>query len=299
MSLALSTVALTQSVNGSTATLNSNADELFRILTGDNPDCVMNCSKALGGHEGRFQTDVLNPLNFSASFQLAQSSQQTTTTTGQASGTTPTPVSSVSIPTGAGKLTAIGAKFQLKNKYDPRSSAFQTLWQSQVTSTLGSNASTLASDVNALYAVLDKDATFKSAETDTSFTATLFNNATSDSSGKALLTAFENLWNSDLNTALNDPKLPAAVATVIKDRADFRQAWASALASAAGTMLSIQYNYNQPLNQPKTHDITVIGGYNWGIWFVDVQRGSLHLPRSLTGWCSVWPRSFRPSLWPI
>ena len=42
-----------------TATLSSNADELFRLVTGYSPDCVINCKQT------GVEAHLLNPLNFS------------------------------------------------------------------------------------------------------------------------------------------------------------------------------------------------------------------------------------------
>src|ERR1700730_6418798 len=67
LSLALDTGALTESVNGTTATLNTNADQIFRLVTGNDPDCTVTC-KGMGWFESR----VLNPTNISASLDLAQ-----------------------------------------------------------------------------------------------------------------------------------------------------------------------------------------------------------------------------------
>jgi hypothetical protein len=65
LSLAIDTGAVTQSVNGSTATLATNADHLYRLITGQNSDCIMNCGKNLTGlsnFEYRFSSARTIPL---------------------------------------------------------------------------------------------------------------------------------------------------------------------------------------------------------------------------------------------
>jgi hypothetical protein len=257
ISLALDTGAVTQSVNGSTSTLTTNADHVYRLITGQNSDCIMNCRTS------GFENLVLNPLNISATFQLGQNNTSTTATTGQASGTPTSSASTVAIPTGAGKLTAIGAKYELLNKFDPRKQSFQSAWKEQV-NTLLPQAANLNQDSNAVYVILDTDATFSAASNDTTYVNTLYDEASADHSGKKLISAFEDLFYTDIKTASKLPTLPAAVATVIKDRADFRDAWNAAVAAAQGNLLTFQYNYNKPLSQPATHDVTIVYGYTWG-----------------------------------
>jgi len=128
LSLALDAGVLTRSVNGTTTTISTNADQVFRLITGTDPDCTVTC-KSLGGFENRF----LNPLNVSAILDVSQTGTQAVPTTGQASGTTPTAVSSATIPSGAGKLTGIVAKYRLLNQYDPRTDAFKDHWKTAVT----------------------------------------------------------------------------------------------------------------------------------------------------------------------
>src|SRR5215467_10302846 len=120
MGFGLDTGVLTRTVNGSTATLNANADTLFRLISGSDAEmCTSNCTEQGFGHKY-----LLNPLNFAATFALAQSSSSNTPTSGQASGTTATNISTVSVPSGAGKLNSFTAKYQLLNRFDPRDSKF-------------------------------------------------------------------------------------------------------------------------------------------------------------------------------
>src|SRR5580692_4258497 len=58
LSLALDTGVVTRSVNGTTATLSTNADQIFRLVTKHNPDCTVTCDSL-----GWFENRVLNPLN--------------------------------------------------------------------------------------------------------------------------------------------------------------------------------------------------------------------------------------------
>ena len=69
-------------------------------------------------------------------------------------------MATAAIPSGAGKLTAFTAKYQILNKYDPRSPAFQTKWNDQITG-LTSSAIQQLRDTDAVIALLDKDSNYK------------------------------------------------------------------------------------------------------------------------------------------
>src|ERR1051326_757126 len=255
MSLGLNTGVLTRSVNGSTTTLNANADQLFRLITESNPDCVMNCPKG-----GKFQQYALNPLHLSASFALAESSSTVTPTSGHASRTTTTNVASVAIPSGAGKLTTFTAKYQILNRFDPRSPTFRSQWASRVPA-LARGAIQAATDVAKIRGELEKDKNFQAelAKRDDDDLA-LIRAALPDASGKQLISTFKDIWNRAVNSALKDPSLPALVTTAVQSLSEFRRQWQETVNAVAGTMLSVQYTFNKTLNQPETHDLTLIFG---------------------------------------
>ena len=168
-----------------------------------------------------------------------------------------------SIPTGAGKLSNITAKYQIINKYDPRGSDFQDAWKSQVL-LLAPSGITLGDDTQAVFTILEADQGFSAATKSDTYQQQLVNKATADPSGVQLVAQFEVLWATATNSALQIPTLPAAVAAVVKDRSVYRTAWSNAIAQAAGVMLTFQYSFNQPLSQPQTHDITAVYGYSFG-----------------------------------
>jgi len=261
LALAVDTGALTQSVNGSTATLTANADEIFRLITGYQPDCLMNCGKN-GAPSRAFERDVLNPLNFTATMALAQASTETTATSGQASGTTNVGVTTAAIPTGAGKLTAFTAKYQILNKFDPRSKEFRAAWQKEIPNFVPV-AADLNSAVQALYTQLQTDPTFKAAQSDAAYQSTLLKDALADPSGKALVADWQKLWTTDTATALKSANVPALVNTIVAKQQVFANAWRAAFADVAGNMFTVQYTFSKPLAQPQTHDVTGVYAHSW------------------------------------
>jgi len=125
MNLAIDSGALSRSVNGATATIIVNTDEIYNLVTGSPEYDLAATPNAIEAH-------VLNPLSLTASFALAQTSSTTVPAAGQASGTTPAGVSDVALPTGTGKLTSFTAKYEVPSKYDPRSKKFRAAWKAGI-----------------------------------------------------------------------------------------------------------------------------------------------------------------------
>ena len=263
LSLALNTGAVTESVNGTTATLTTNGDQIFRLVTGNNPDCTVTCNNL-----GWFENHVLNPLNLSGNLDLAQQSSTTTATSGQASGTTATSVSQAAIPTGAGKLSGITARYQFLNRFDPRSAKFKSAWASQVTS-LKKNLAAITADTNAVSAVFAKHVPFSDSEADRTdlvqaAESKMVQEADADPSGKKLVVSFERFWQQVMTSdVMNDSNLASAVSKAVQDRAIYRQAWFNALDQAVGNLFTFEYDYGRPTNQPTTHDFKLIYAYNF------------------------------------
>jgi hypothetical protein len=253
LSLGLDTGALVRSVNGATATLTSNADQLFRLVTGSDPDCTVTCTSL-----GWFETKVLSPTNISASLDLAQQNSATVATTGQASGTNSLQVNSAAIPTASGKLSGISARYQLMNKFDPRSTQFRDKWRE----TLRDSPALRAAVVNLQTATEDvmKDLTASATPLDR---AKALQAAKNDPTGKALLDFFDSYYSSAADAALRDKKLSDAVLQVMPLRAVYRDAWFQTLDQVVGNLLTFEYSYNRPVNQPMTHDLKLIYAYNF------------------------------------
>jgi hypothetical protein len=222
LSMGLDSGVLTRSANGTTTTLTTNADQIFRLVTGNDPDCTVTCNSL-----GWFENNILNRTNISASLALSQQSSTTTATSGQASGTTSTPVGQAAIPTGVGDDTDAVVTAMLAHR--PFSAA--------------------ASDRAALIQPIQDS---------------LIDAAVKGSNGEDLIRAFEAFWNQAVTSDMtNDPKLAAAVSKAVQDRGIYRQAWFNALDQAVGNLFTFEYDYNRPLNQPVTHDIKIIYGYNF------------------------------------
>jgi hypothetical protein len=270
LSFALSTGALTRTINGTTATISTNGDQVFRLVTGSDPDCTVTCNSL-----GWFEDRILNPLNVLATFDLAQQRGTVTATSGQASGTTPEQVNTVLIPTGVGRLSGFTARYQLRNRFDPRGADFKRAWKAQVTS-LRAVVGKIGDDTDAVTAAVETHS--EAISRAQSFGDELLSAALSDPTGHVLLQKFEDLWSVvTTDEIVRDPKLATAVSKVIQDRGVYRIAWFRALDEAVGTLLTLEYNYNRPVNQPFTHDFRLIYGYNFQSMGMLTFNGSVSL----------------------
>jgi hypothetical protein len=251
ISLALDAGVLTQSVKGTTATLSTNADQVFRLVTGSDPTCTVTCTG------NWFENNVLDLTNASFRLDLAQQGSTTTATSGQASGTTPTQVSNAAIPTGAGKLSGITVRYELLNKFDPRSPNFRKRWKDAIAKSTLKDAAQAVGDatdkvkdsLQASAIPLDRDKMVKAAQ--------------EDPSGKELTNLFEKYFSDVSARTLQDSTLDSYLLQVMRSRAVYRQAWLDALHQAAGNLLTLEYDYNRPVNQPRTHDFKVVYGYDF------------------------------------
>jgi hypothetical protein len=256
-SLALDTGVLTRSVNGTTATLSTNADQVFRLITGSDPDCTVTCNSL-----GWFEDKILNRTNISASLDLAQQSSTTVATSGQASGTTPIQVRNVAVPTAAGKLSEIRARYQFMNKFDPRSAEFRENWKKTVrgSAALTTAVTSLQTATEEVMKILTANAAANATTLDR---AKALEAAKSDSTGKALLDFFDAYFSSAANAATQDKKVSDAILQVMPLRAVYRDAWFQTLDQVVGNLFTFEYSYNRPLNQPLTHDLKLIHAHNF------------------------------------
>jgi len=271
LSLALDTGALTKSVNGATITLSTNADQIFRLVTGSDPDCTVTCKNS------RFEELVLSRTNVFATLDAAQQSGTTTISSGQASGTTPSGVNNVTIPTGVGKLSGITARYQLRNNFDPRSKTFQDNWREAIRGEVSTAAISVR---DATIAVMKSLTANPALALDRS---EIERRAKSDRSGATLADYFDNYFSTASEQAFQEPALEVDVLQAVQSRAMYRKAWFDALDQAAGTLLTLEYNYNRPLNQPFTHNLKLILGYDFGI------RGTLTFNGAVSLYDSVPP----------
>jgi hypothetical protein len=252
LSLALDAGTLTRSVNGTTATLSTTADQVFRTITQFEPLCIATCN-----YKGGFEARVLVPLSLSASFDLTQRSTTNLATSGSATITSPDQVNSATIPTGIGKLSVLTARYEVSNQFNARSPEFKRNWQNAISDELTTLLNTASISGDAVRQILQNKA---QALDDKALLAA----AKSDPSGSKLADAFSSYFNSEADRLLQDPDLLVAISQAVHDLGLYKNAWLEALRQAAGNLVTLEYTYNKPANQPDTHDFKIIYAHDFG-----------------------------------
>lgn len=257
LAFALESGALTRTVNGNTATLSGNADGLLRALTGQQVLCF-SCKDSMG-------TPILRNINLSAAFMINQASTSTVTTSGAANSSTPSSITGVVIPSSAGKLSGVTARYQVWNPYDPHSSKFMAAWKAAAAAAK-SQLTKAQQDLQAKLGVLLKKGSIQS---EASFQPTLqaYENRFYDDADAGDLPRLEqdflDLFKASVDDRMTgDPQFLQNVASVNVSLAQYKDLWNQLLAQAKGQpLLTFEYAFNRPQSQPETHDFRLILGY--------------------------------------
>ena len=271
LAFALDSGALVKSVSGNNATLSGNFEGLVRLLTGQQVLCF-DCRGALG-------TPVLRDIGVSASFVVNQQKINTTPTSGPANSSTPTSITSVDVPSTVGKFSSITARYQKWNPYDPRSPQFLKAWQAAVAASKQEIDSTAKEFHQALIALLVKNP----IENDTQYQAVqesyisrFYDDADAGDLAK-LRQDFNAFYNLTVGTiSADDPQFDTKIATASMALAKYKNLWSKLLDQAKGQpLLTVEYVYSTPQNQPDTHDVRLIYGYTpaKGIGLLSINAG--------------------------
>jgi hypothetical protein len=256
LAFALESGALIQSVSGNTGTFSGNADGLYRVLTGQQVLCF-SCPGAMG-------SPILRSLNLSATFLIDQHSSSAISTTGTANASTPTEVTSVTIPTSTGKLSSITARYQLRNPFDPRDPKFREAWNRAVNSAkqqIDEKAKALQDDLVKLLvgSPAKKDPEFQKL---TERYADVLCDDVDGGDLAALRRHFLELYETTVAiVSKDDPQFNEKAANVNLSLAQYKALWQQLLDDARGQpILTFEYSFNRPVNQPETHDFRMVYG---------------------------------------
>lgn len=280
LSLALDAGALTRSVSGSTVTMTGNLDGMFRAITNYNPLCVYPCKDFKSRQAQWVDHILLQPVTVSVVTTLAQQSSTTVPASGQASGTTSTSLSNVAVPTAVGKLTGVIARYQILNRYDPHSEKFKTKWKNAA----GSNSDFLKS----LLAANDKlTAVRKIVMANAKAPDRTMLLAKARESESALADEFAKYVDEQEATLKKNGDFLVAVSDATQAIGSEQQVWEAVRVAAAGSLFTLEYDYNRPASQPETHDFKIIYGY--------APSGSVQGMLSLNGAFSLYGGTLPPA----
>jgi len=118
LSMASESGAFTDTINGTTVTLQANADGLLKFLS----------KQPLFAQWDNAYAYQLQPLNFAVTLNVAQTGSGTATaTTGSATASTPS-ISQILLPSNNASFSSFTASYQIYRKYNPQSSDTQKAW---------------------------------------------------------------------------------------------------------------------------------------------------------------------------
>jgi hypothetical protein len=271
LSAALESGAVTQTVNGSSLTLQGNALSLYRFV--GHQDVFQYCSYDQPDCEGPFQT-FLNKLSGSATLSLSNAS--TNTATGMvANPTTGTQTSAAALIQGsASHLTGFTVRFQPINKLDLRSKTYLDAWK------------TAFSDPSLVTAAQNELKTFNftwfaiGGQPDHEWILTAMSNLF----GLVTKSSSEKDFQSALGKAVTDEwdkRIPAwktggmkvedlqAFVKAVSAYLQTRDAAINAVRQKQATGLTFEYAFARPANQPQTSTARLIYTFHPGILAAD------------------------------
>jgi hypothetical protein len=248
LGMAVQAGAMTETVSGSVATFQVNAEGAYRALL-EQPVICQDCLK----------TWSLNNLNMYISFDLTGQGTKNVSTTGSASSSFQAP-SMVMLPETSKEFSALDVKYNLRNPIDPRSKKFKDAWTTsykKYMSSLQAEGKTLDAALAEILAPIDKDSNVLKLETD--YRPKFRQAAATAKTGDDLYPLLQEYFTKLQALAQADvPDLNRKVSAAVASYARYSQINYDAVSEAAGSQLTAEYTYNHPKTQPDTHDFRFI-----------------------------------------
>jgi hypothetical protein len=277
ISLAAESGAFTDTVNGSTLTAQANANGLRRYLAGDNFSSLNPTA-----------LDILQHLTVAATFNVAQAGATSATTTGQATITTPSSITSVLIPSNNLSFTSVGANWAIYRPYSPTSSGFKEAWAAAIADNfneIDKQSKQLYTDYKNMLGSVNQSSDFKVAREAWMQEAAEDERRKDFSKFVSDFVIFVNAVVAELQT---NPSFDQTVVKVAADISQLQQVRNKVLENARGSLATFKYAYSTPPDKPATHDATAALGYVWkqhdsgaqltvnaaGSWFASIPAGA-------------------------
>ncbi|HEY2498997.1 MAG TPA: hypothetical protein VGK24_18180 [Candidatus Angelobacter sp.] len=256
ISMAAESGAFTDSINGTTMTLQANALGLTKYFT-NNPVFERWNSRA---------ADKLQPLTLTASLNIAQTGSTTANTAGSANAATPTSIASVLLPTHNASFSSFGASYAVYRPYNPQDPKFLKSW----TAALAANQTALDAATKKIEAVETKLFANDLAIAVANQTSNALTQWHTDGSKAeiandfdAFVQAFSKYEDAYSDTLLaGSPDAPKEVLELSQAVDAFGQVVYDVLDKARGTPLAtVSYLYSNPQDKPATHSFTAVISY--------------------------------------
>jgi hypothetical protein len=252
LGLAVQLGALTETVNGTTATFNANAYGSYRAIIGQ-PEICLACADT-----------PWRKLNFALTFDLSHLGSRQVPTTGAATPSTPN-LTMVELPQSSRQFSSVTARYDFHNPLDPRSPEFKQAWSTAFKSHSSELAKAADNLVKALEPVMQPFVKNQDK----------IENLADQNQQQAMIAAAE-----QGRAALNDAfakyfiKLEALARAAIPDLDQKVAAAAAAYAQYAAVnydtvqgarqapgsrpQFTAEYTYDHPQSQPDSHELMVI-----------------------------------------
>lgn len=252
LSVAAESGAFTDTLNGNALTLQANGLGLTKYLT--NSPVFVRWNSGLA--------DRLQPLNFTVSMNVAQSSSSTLSTTGSANTSTPTSIASVILPANNTSFGSFRAAYAIYRPYNPQDKTFLANWKKAI----AANQSALNSAGGAIKVALDAlispdvvQAMAGNLITAQSEWHQAGGAAERQDNFDAFVSGYATYDDAVCDYLLGSPDGPKNALALSRALDAFNAAAYTVLNQARGTPLAtVSYTYSTPASKPATHDFTAV-----------------------------------------
>lgn len=254
ISLASESGAFTDTINGTTMTLQANALGLTKYFANQ---------PVFQRWESKY-ADLIQPLTFTATLNIAQTGSSTVSTTGSANAATPASIGSILVPTNNASFSSFGVNYALYRPYNPQDKKFRQAWQD------GLNSNQKALDDATEVIRQSAETLIPNIQTATDKTSTELAEwrktgaeAEKNKDFEKFVAAYQKFDDAFADALLSSsPDVPKTVLDLGKDIDAYRQLVYTILDKARGTPLAtLSYLYSNPQDKPATHSFTAVVSY--------------------------------------
>lgn len=256
ISLAAESGAFTDTLNGTTMTIQANALGLTKYFAN---------LPVFERWESKY-ADALQPLTFTVTLNVAQSGASAATPTGSANSATPPSIASVLLPANNASFSSFAANYAVYRPYNPQDKKFLDRWKAAVASNqaaLDSATKTIAANIKKLF----PQTIIESVQTQLSAKLSDWHKAGADAERagnfEAFVSAYSIYEDAFADAVLSSsPDAPKNLLSLQQAIDAFHDAVYKVLFDARGTPLAtISYLYSTPVGKPATHKATVVLSY--------------------------------------
>jgi hypothetical protein len=256
ISLAAESGAFTDTVNGTTMTLQANALGLTKYFA----------NRPVFERWASRYADTIQPLTFTVTLNVAQTAPSTATAAVSANPATPISITSILLPTNNASFSSFGVNYAVYRPYNPQDKNFLANWKKA----LATNQSALDSATKAIEAVISKlftDQISTSIATQTSADLSQWHKDGADAEKandfNKFVLAYSKYEDAFYNAVLlSSPDAPKEVLQAQQAIDAFTQVVYTVLDQARGKPLAtLSYLYSAPPDKPATHNVTAVISY--------------------------------------